>query len=48
MSVTCVKWGGEGLIYSGSQDRTIKVWQADEVKIYKFKKKFLFILGKTL
>ncbi|VDN04808.1 unnamed protein product [Thelazia callipaeda] len=27
-SVTCVKWGGEGLIYSGSQDRTIKVWRA--------------------
>lgn len=30
-SVTCVKWGGEGLIYSASQDRTIKVWKADDV-----------------
>lgn len=29
-SVTCVKWGGEGLIYSASQDRTIKVWKADD------------------
>ncbi|XP_066924910.1 notchless protein homolog 1-like [Clytia hemisphaerica] len=26
-SVTCMQWGGEGLIYSGSQDRTIKVWR---------------------
>lgn len=25
MSVTSVRWGGEGLIYTGSQDRTIKV-----------------------
>ena len=31
MSVTCVKWGGEGLIYSGSQDRSIKVWDATDV-----------------
>ncbi|EDO31555.1 predicted protein, partial [Nematostella vectensis] len=29
-SVTCVKWGGEGLIYSASQDRTIKVWRAED------------------
>uniref|UniRef100_A0A915KC87 Uncharacterized protein n=1 Tax=Romanomermis culicivorax TaxID=13658 RepID=A0A915KC87_ROMCU len=29
-AVTCVKWGGEGLIYSASQDRTIKVWRLDE------------------
>ena len=29
--VTCVKWGGAGLIYSASQDRTIKVWKADDV-----------------
>ena len=28
-SVTKVLWGGEGLIYSASQDRTIKVWEAD-------------------
>lgn len=25
-AVTCVKWSGENLIYSASQDRTIKVW----------------------
>ena len=30
-SVTCVKWGGEGLIYTASQDRTIKVWRPDDV-----------------
>ncbi len=29
-SVTSVKWGGEGLIYTGSQDRTIIVWAVDE------------------
>ncbi|XP_065892149.1 notchless protein homolog 1-like [Dysidea avara] len=23
-SVTCVRWGGEGLIYTSSQDRTVK------------------------
>eukprot|EP00758_Cryptobia_borreli_P003035 Tbor_TRINITY_DN3474_c0_g1::TRINITY_DN3474_c0_g1_i1::g.3761::m.3761/K14855/RSA4, NLE1; ribosome assembly protein 4 len=27
--VTCVKWGGEGKIYSSSQDRTIMVWSAE-------------------
>lgn len=26
-SVTCVRWGGEGLLYSASQDRTIKAWR---------------------
>lgn len=26
--VTCVKWGGEGRIYSSSQDRTVIVWEA--------------------
>ncbi|KAJ1494111.1 WD40-repeat-containing domain protein [Baffinella frigidus] len=25
-SVTSVRWGGQGLIFSGSEDRTIKVW----------------------
>ncbi|EFN86339.1 Notchless protein-like protein 1 [Harpegnathos saltator] len=29
-SVTCIKWGGSGLIYSASQDRTIKVWRAED------------------
>eukprot|EP00126_Sphaerothecum_destruens_P006599 Sdes_comp19444_c0_seq2m10841 len=30
MSVTCVRWGGSGLIYSASQDRSIKVWRAED------------------
>uniref|UniRef100_A0A8C5T4J1 Notchless protein homolog 1 n=1 Tax=Malurus cyaneus samueli TaxID=2593467 RepID=A0A8C5T4J1_9PASS len=29
-SVTCVKWGGDGLLYSSSQDRTIKVWRGQD------------------
>ncbi|XP_023015802.1 notchless protein homolog 1 [Leptinotarsa decemlineata] len=29
-SVTVVKWGGSGLIYSASQDRTVKVWRAKD------------------
>ncbi|KAF7269392.1 notchless protein homolog 1 [Rhynchophorus ferrugineus] len=29
-SVTVVKWGGTGLIYSASQDRTVKVWRAKD------------------
>uniref|UniRef100_A0A8C6ZMF4 Notchless protein homolog 1 n=1 Tax=Nothoprocta perdicaria TaxID=30464 RepID=A0A8C6ZMF4_NOTPE len=29
-SVTCVKWGGDGLLYSCSQDRTIKVWRSQD------------------
>lgn len=33
-SVTCVKWGGEGLIYTASQDRTIIVWAIDETGDY--------------
>lgn len=27
-SVECVKWGGEGLLYTASRDRTVKVWAA--------------------
>merc|ERR1719300_1794823 len=27
-SVTSVRWGGGGLLYTASQDRTIKVWRA--------------------
>ncbi|GIY52626.1 notchless protein homolog 1, partial [Caerostris extrusa] len=29
-SVTCVRWGENGLIYSGSQDRTIKVFRGSD------------------
>lgn len=29
-SVTVVKWGGSGLLYSASQDRTVKVWRATD------------------
>ncbi|CAN0216022.1 unnamed protein product, partial [Phaeothamnion confervicola] len=29
-SVECIRWGGEGLLYSGSRDRTIKVWAVEE------------------
>ncbi|GMH61097.1 hypothetical protein TrRE_jg4006, partial [Triparma retinervis] len=28
-SVEAVKWGGEGLIYTASRDRTVKVWGAE-------------------
>lgn len=28
-SVECVKWGGQGLLYTASRDRTIKVWDVD-------------------
>ncbi|XP_074289878.1 notchless protein homolog [Silene latifolia] len=30
LSVTCVKWGGDGVIYTGSQDCTIKVWNTQQ------------------
>lgn len=29
-SVTVVKWGGSGLLYTASQDRTVKVWRAED------------------
>jgi ribosome assembly protein 4 len=29
--VTCVKWSGEGFIYTGSRDKTIKVWDPKTV-----------------
>ncbi|KAM6591552.1 hypothetical protein CsatA_014157 [Cannabis sativa] len=32
-SVTCVKWSGDGVIYTGSVDRTIKVWETSEGKL---------------
>lgn len=33
LCVTCVQWGGEGLVYTSSQDRTIKVWRAKDVRL---------------
>ncbi|EGG24451.1 WD40 repeat-containing protein [Cavenderia fasciculata] len=33
MSVTCLRWSGEGLIYSGSQDRTIRVFNTNEGRL---------------
>ena len=30
-AVTCVRWGGTDLIYSSSQDSTIKVWRPSDV-----------------
>lgn len=30
MSVTCIKWSANGLIYSASQDRTVKVWRGTD------------------
>jgi ribosome assembly protein 4 len=32
--VMCVKWGGEGYIYTASRDKTIKIWDATKVKRY--------------
>jgi ribosome assembly protein 4 len=32
-SVSCVKWGGTGFIYTASQDKTIKVWSAAEGRL---------------
>jgi len=31
-SIEGVRWGGEGLVYTASRDRTIKVWNANEAK----------------
>ncbi|KAG0266056.1 hypothetical protein DFQ27_000187 [Actinomortierella ambigua] len=33
--VMCVKWGGDGLIYSASRDKTIKVWESTVGKLVK-------------
>lgn len=30
-TVSSVKWGGIGLIYTASHDRTVKVWKAENV-----------------
>jgi ribosome assembly protein 4 len=28
-SVSCVKWGGSGMVYTASHDKTVRVWNAD-------------------
>ncbi|MFS7906029.1 putative transcription factor WD40-like family [Helianthus anomalus] len=33
LAVTCVKWGGDGFIYTGSQDCTIQVWETTQGKL---------------
>ncbi|PKA50517.1 Notchless protein like [Apostasia shenzhenica] len=33
LAVTCVKWGGDGMIYTCSQDCTIKVWETSQGKL---------------
>ncbi|KAK2723541.1 notchless protein homolog 1-like isoform X2 [Artemia franciscana] len=30
LSVTCIRWGANGLLYSSSQDRTIKLWRPED------------------
>ncbi|KAJ3358546.1 hypothetical protein GGF32_000324 [Allomyces javanicus] len=32
-AITCVKWGGEGLIYTASRDCSIKTWSANDGKL---------------
>eukprot|EP00741_Cyanophora_paradoxa_P009357 tig00000144_g9065.t1 len=32
-AVSCVKWGGEGLLYTASHDRTVKVWSPADGKL---------------
>ncbi|KAK9812657.1 hypothetical protein WJX72_001417 [[Myrmecia] bisecta] len=33
MAISCVKWGGDGLIFSSSRDCTINVWDAKDGKM---------------
>ena len=30
-AVTCVRWGGKNWIYSGSQDKSIRIWDGKDV-----------------
>jgi ribosome assembly protein 4 len=32
-SVNVVRWGGENVIYTGSSDRTVKVWSGVDVSL---------------
>ncbi|KAJ3010944.1 UNVERIFIED_CONTAM: hypothetical protein HDU68_001882, partial [Siphonaria sp. JEL0065] len=31
--VTCIKWGGTGLLYSASRDKSVRVWDAKDGKL---------------
>jgi len=31
-SVNVVRWGGENVVYTGSSDRTVKVWSGVDVR----------------
>ena len=33
MAVTCLKWGGDGLIYSSSRDCQISIWDSEDGKL---------------
>jgi ribosome assembly protein 4 len=43
LAVTCVKWSGDGFIFSGSQDCTIKVWETTQGKLIRELKVFFFL-----
>jgi WD40 repeat protein len=30
-AVTCIRWGGKNWIYSGSQDKSIRIWDGKDV-----------------
>lgn len=36
-SVTALKWGGSGYLYSASQDRTVKVWKVQDHSVFSSK-----------
>jgi hypothetical protein len=42
-AISCVKWSGEGLIYTASRDRTIKVWDAKDVRFYQLPPTAIFL-----
>ena len=46
-SVNVVRWGGEGVIYTASSDRTVKLWDGKDVSIF-FKTIGSFILNKII
>ena len=35
LAVSCVRWGGDGLLYSASKDTTINVWDS-QVRVERF------------